>query len=217
MDGVPCHFLSLLHRGSQPRLLGEPLQLTVRKCGTRCFASLRRCLRSNKMLSLHCRLLMKVVAIPVLPLRPCTAQQPAQHQTVSMLLWPQTGSLARSGETTASRQPIHRRCSTQNSDSRWCTAPIRLEQHSAKEPTPPPPCHLAYPTHSCAACCTSAHWPHPASFTHRAPNSVHVVLDFLGQVVVDDVLHTWEVQTLASNISGNQHIRLACSPAQHTT
>jgi hypothetical protein len=32
------------------------------------------------MLSLHCRLLMKVVAMPVLPLRPCTRhRQDTQH------------------------------------------------------------------------------------------------------------------------------------------
>ena len=43
----------------------------------------------------------------------------------------------------------------------------------------------------------------------RAPDPVHVVLDLVGEVVVDHVLDVGEVQALAGHVCGHQHVLLA--------
>mmetsp|Transcript_30466 Transcript_30466/g.76481 ORF Transcript_30466/g.76481 Transcript_30466/m.76481 type:complete len:586 (-) Transcript_30466:154-1911(-) len=43
----------------------------------------------------------------------------------------------------------------------------------------------------------------------RAPNAMHVVLDLLGHVKVDDVLDVGEVQPLGRHVGGHEHILLA--------
>ena len=40
----------------------------------------------------------------------------------------------------------------------------------------------------------------------RAANPVHVVLDVVGHVVVDDVLYAGKIQALRGHVSGHQHI-----------
>ena len=41
-----------------------------------------------------------------------------------------------------------------------------------------------------------------------ATDAMHIVLDLVGHVKIDDVLDVWEVQSLAGHIGRHQHILL---------